>query len=172
MVQIVWVVLGSTAFAAALFAATSMRGLRIGRWALGVLMIGGGALVNAVYLATGTSYGGFADAAHFAFIRDTWHSVVAPHQILFITLLIVFEAAAGALVLSGGSRAQAGLLGLIGMHIGLLGFGWIMTIWAAFMLPAFVLLLRAERRWTRQRPPRTGEDQPGPQQLTAPGHRS
>jgi hypothetical protein len=152
MEKIVWLVLGSTTFAAALFAAKSMRALRIGRRALGGLMIGGGALVNAIYLASGTSFSSFADAAHFAFIRGTWHSVVAPQQTLFITLLIVLEAAAGVLVLSGGPRAQMGLLGLIGMHIGLLGFGWVFTIWAAIMIPAFVLLLRAERRWARQRP--------------------
>jgi hypothetical protein len=151
MEKIAWLVLGGTTFAAALLAAKRVRALRIGRWALGVLMICGGALVNAIYLATGTSFGNFADAAHFAFIRDTWHLVVAPHQILFIMLLIVFEAAAGALVLSGGTRAQIGFLGLIGMHIGLLGFGWVLTIWAAFMIPAFVLLLRAERRWAVQR---------------------
>jgi hypothetical protein len=90
MEKIVWLMLGSTTFAAALFAAKSMRALRIGRRALGGLMIGGGALVNAIYLASGTSFSSFADAAHFAFIRGTWHSVVAPQQTLFITLLIVF----------------------------------------------------------------------------------
>jgi hypothetical protein len=168
MERIVWLVLGGTTFAAALYAAKSMRALRIGRWALGLLMIGGGALVNAVYLATGKDFGGFADAAHVAFIRDTWHAVVAPRQALFIMLLIVFEAAAGALVLSGGTRAQVGLLSLIGMHIGLLGFGWVSTIWAAFMIPAFMMLLRAERRWARQPPQSTGRR--GPQRLASAGH--
>jgi hypothetical protein len=161
MEKIVWLVLGGTTLAAAVFAANRRWALRTARWALGLLMIGGGALVNAVYLATGTSFASFADAAHFAFIRDTWHAVVAPHQIPFITLLIIFEAAAGILVVSGGTRAQAGLLGLIGMHIGLLGFGWIFTIWAAIMLPTFVLLLQAERHWARQPPRRTTAGRPG-----------
>lgn len=159
MEKIVWLVFGGTTFGAALLAARSRRALHVGRWALGVLMVGGGALVNAVYLVSGTDFGSFADAAHFAFIRDTWHLVVAPHQILFITLLIVFEATAGALILSGGAWAQAGLLGLIGMHIGLLGFGWIFTIWAAIILPAFALLLRAERSWARKRPEGTSGQQ-------------
>src|SRR5690348_9691287 len=59
MEKIVWLMLGSTTFAAALFAAKSMRALRIGRRALGGLMIGGGALVNAIYLASGTSFSSF-----------------------------------------------------------------------------------------------------------------
>lgn len=37
-----WLVLGGTTVAAALFAVKSIRALRAGRWALGVLMLGGG----------------------------------------------------------------------------------------------------------------------------------
>jgi hypothetical protein len=42
MEKIVWLVLGGTTVAAALFAVKSIRALRAGRWAPGVLMIGGG----------------------------------------------------------------------------------------------------------------------------------
>jgi hypothetical protein len=38
----VWLVLGGTTVAAALFAVKSIRTLRAGRWALSVLMLGGG----------------------------------------------------------------------------------------------------------------------------------
>ncbi len=120
----------------------------VGRVALGALFIGAGALVNLWYLLTGADYGTFADGAHLAFVRDTWHSVVAPRQALFIGLLIAYEIVLGVLILSGGRRTELGLVGAIGMHVGLLVFGWVLTIWAVAMLVAFGLLLRAQRRFT------------------------
>jgi hypothetical protein len=146
MEKTAWLVLGFVTIVAALLAGRHPRALYVARAALGALYLGAGALVHVVYLATGTDYSSFADAAHLAFVRDTWRSVVAPRQLLFITLLIVFEAAVGVLILSGGRRTQAGLVGAIGMHLGLLLFGWVFTVWAAVMLAAFVVLLRAERR--------------------------
>jgi hypothetical protein len=145
--KIAWLVLGIVTFVAAVRAGRSRPALYVGRAALGVLYVGAGALVNAVYLATGTDYATFADAAHVAFVRNTWHSVVAPHQGIFITLLVIFEAAVGVLILSGGRRTtQVGLVGAIGMHVGLLAFGWTMSLWSLLMLVALGLLLRAERR--------------------------
>jgi uncharacterized membrane protein len=146
MERILWLVLGSVALVAAARAGHSRRALYVARGALGVLFIGGGAMVNAVYLATGDHYSNFADAAHLDFVRTTWQSLVAPNQLFFIGLLIVFEATAGALIISGGRRTQLGLVGVIGMHIGLLLFGWITTVWALVMLATFGLLLHAERR--------------------------
>jgi hypothetical protein len=55
---------------------------------------------------------------------------------VFITLPIDFEAAARVLFLSGGRWTQAGLLGLIGFHIGKLAFGGVLQPWAAVMLAA------------------------------------
>ena len=52
-----------------------------------------------------------------------------------------------------GRRAQLGLLGVIAMTVALPGFGWILTVWARVMLPAYVLLLRAEHHATER--PRT-----------------
>jgi hypothetical protein len=146
MEKVMWLVLGGVTFVAALRASRSRRAMYVGRVALGVLFIAFGAVVNAVYRATGMDYTAFADAAQVPFVRNTWHSLVAPHQAVFITLLIVFEAVAGALVLSGGRRTQLGLLALIGFHVGLLLFGWAFWLWAVPMLFALVLLLRAERR--------------------------
>ncbi len=54
-------------------------------------------------------------------------------------------------MLCGGRKAQLGYLSLIGMHIGLLPFGWVpFTFWAVPMLVTFVLLFRAEGHHHRQ----------------------
>ena len=65
---------------------------------------------------------------------------------MFITLLIIFEAVTGALVLAGGRRTQLGLAALIAFHVAQLAFGGVLWPWAAFMLTGLILLLRAERR--------------------------
>jgi uncharacterized membrane protein YphA (DoxX/SURF4 family) len=146
MEKIMWLVLGGTAFVAALRARRSRQARYVGRVALGVLFIAFGAAVNAIYLAMDNGYyDEFADPSPFAFVRDTWASLVLPHQGVFIGLLIVFEAAAGVLVLCGGRWTQAGLVALIGFHVGQLAFGGVLWAWAAVMLVALVLLLRAER---------------------------
>jgi hypothetical protein len=146
MEKIMWLILGGTTFVAAVRAHQSRRALNVGRWALGVLFIVFGAAVNAVYLTFGNDYyADFADASPFPFVRDTWESLVLPNQGFFITLLIVFEATAGLLVLLGGRWTQIGLLALIGFHVGQLAFGGVLWPWAAGMLVALVLLLRAER---------------------------
>jgi hypothetical protein len=71
---------------------------------------------------------------------------VSPNQYLFIGLLVAFEAAVGVLILSGGRRTQLGLIGAIGFHFALWLFGWAWHVYALMMLPALLLLLRAERR--------------------------
>lgn len=142
---VVWSVLGLVIFVAAIRAARSPQALRVGRWAVGALYIGAGAGVNAWYLARGDDYGGFADGSQFAFVRETWQSVVAPEQAFFISLLIAFELAVGALVLSGDRRAELGLVAAIGFHVALLSFGWAFALWSVPMLFAFALLLRAQR---------------------------
>jgi hypothetical protein len=142
-----WLALGGVAFVAALRAAHSRRALIIGRWALGVLFIVFGAAVNAVYLAAGSGYyDDFAEPSPIAFVRDTWESLVLPHQGLFISLLITAETAAGVMLLIGGRWTQAGLIALIGFHVGQLAFGGVMWVWAPLMLVTLVLLLRAERQ--------------------------
>ena len=118
----------------------------LGRATTGGLFIIGGALVHLVNLATGVDYRGFADPAHFGWVTDAWQAVVAPHQLLFIGLLAVFEATVGVLVVSGGRRTQLGYPAVIAFYLALWLFGWFETIWCVVMLPAMVLLLRAERR--------------------------
>ena len=145
-VQIFWVACVATAIVASVLAIWSRRARYIGRIAVGVLMLLGGAVFNGVNLATGGDYAGFADQAHFGWVTTAWRAVVAPNQPLFIGLLVVFEAGVGVLILSGGRRTQLGLIGAIGFHLALWLFGWGVTVYSLLMLPALVLLLRAERR--------------------------
>jgi hypothetical protein len=111
-----------------------------------VLFVGGGALVHVTNLATGVDYSDFADPAHFGWVTDAWRAVVAPEQVFFIGLLALFEATVGVLTLSGGRRTQAGMAGMIAFYLALWLFGWFETVWCLAMIPAMVVLLRAERR--------------------------
>jgi hypothetical protein len=146
--QILWLTCGLATMVAALLARRSRRARYVGRAAVGVLFLIGGALLHVINLATGVDYTGFADPAHFAWVTDAWRTVVAPNQVLFIGLLIVFEATVGVLVLTGGRRTQLGYLGVIGFYVALWLFGWFETVWCLLMLPPMLLLLRAERRTT------------------------
>jgi hypothetical protein len=81
----------------------------------------------------------------FPFVRDTWESLVLPHEDFFISLLIIAELVvgelqaphqcehqslvSGVLVLMGGPWTQAGLIALIGFHVGQLTFGGVMWVW-------------------------------------------
>ena len=144
--EILWVACGVATIIAGVLAGRSRRARYVGRAAVGVLFVFGGALLHVINLATGASYAGFADPAHFAWVMHAWRAVVAPNTVLFITLLAVFEAIVGALVLSGGRRTQLGYACVIGFYLALWLFGWIETVWCLIMLPPMLLLLRAERR--------------------------
>ena len=143
---LVWLVCGAVTIIAAALAGRSRQARYLGRAAVGVLFIAGGALLHVINLTTGGDYAGFADPAHFAWVTHTWNAVVVPNQVLFIGLLAAFEAAAGALALSGGRRTQLGYLAVIAFYLALWPFGWIETVWVLVMLPAMLLLLRAELR--------------------------
>ena len=145
-VQIFWVACVATAIVASVLAIWSRRARYVGRIAVGVLMLLGGAAFNAVNLATGETYADFADQAHFGWVTSAWRAVVAPNHYLFIGLLVVFEAVVGVLILMGGRWTRLGLIGALGFHLALWLFGWGVTIYALLMVPALVLLLLAERR--------------------------
>jgi hypothetical protein len=144
--QSVWVVLGAAIFISALFAGRSRTAAQIGRASSGLLFVAAGSFFNALNLATGGDYGTFAKDSYIPFVRDTWASLVAPHQDIFIPLLVAFEAAVGLLILSGGRRMQLGFVGAIGFHVALVTFGWFFYPWSVAMVLAFALLLRAERK--------------------------
>ena len=143
---ILWLVCGAATIIAAVLAGRSRRARYLGRAAVGVLFIAGGALLHVINLATGSDYASFADPAHFAWVTHAWNVVVVPNHILLIGLLALFEATAGVLVLSGGRRTELGYLAVIAFYLALWPFGWIETVWVLIMLPAMLLLLRAERR--------------------------
>jgi uncharacterized membrane protein len=158
---VLWLACGVTTIIAAVLASRSRRWRYIGRAAVGVLFVLGGALVNASYLATGRDYAGFADTAHFAWVTDVWRAVVAPNVVPWISLLVVFEATVGALILSGGRRTQLGYVGVIGFYLALWLFGGFQLVWVVIMLPPMLLLLRAERRaMTAPAPADHVEDKP------------
>jgi hypothetical protein len=146
LMQILWLACGASTIIAAALAGRSSRARYLGRAAVGVLFIIGGALVHVLNLASGGDYAGFADPAHFTWVTQAWRDVVAPRPILFIGLLVLFEATVGVLALSGGRRTQLGYTGVIAFYLALWLFGWIETVWCLVLIVPMVLLLRAERR--------------------------
>lgn len=142
----VWVVCGIATIVAGLLATRSRRWMYVGRGAVGVLFLIGGALLHAINIATDGDYANFADPAHFGWVTDAWRALVPPNQDLLIGLLALFEATVGVLILSGGRRTQLGYAGVIAFYVALWMFGWFETVWVILMLPPMVLLLRAERR--------------------------
>jgi uncharacterized membrane protein len=142
---ILWTLCGIATLVAAVLASRSKRWRYVGRTAVGVLFIIGGALAHVVNLVTNANYANFADPALFAWVTHTWRTVVPPNQVVLISLLAVFEVTVGALVVSGGRRTQFGYAGIIAFYLALWLFGWIEAIWCIVMIPAMVLLLLAER---------------------------
>ena len=140
-----WSVTEVVILVAAVRARWSRRAMYVGRIAVAVLFIAGGALFNTLTLATGGDYSGFADASYLSFVTDAWHSIVAPNQHIFISLLIAFELAVGLLVLGGGRATRVALVAAIGFHIGLMFFGWQYYPFSIAMIFAFSLLVHAER---------------------------
>ncbi|MGZ8738347.1 MAG: hypothetical protein ACXWW7_14375 [Nocardioides sp.] len=147
MVQMTWLVLGVVIVVGALRAERSQAAFRVAIASVAALFIGAGAVVNAAFLLAGRSYSGFADASSFEFVTSTWQSLVVPHEGFFITLLVVFEASMGVLVLLGGRGRRVALLTLSAFLVALLAFSWWYAAWSVPMVTAFLLLLRADRKW-------------------------
>lgn len=150
MLPIIWMGCAAVIIVAALRARHSRRAARIGQLGVAALYLGAGALVNAVFLATGEDYAEFADSAYIPFVRDTWRDLVVPNHDAFISALIIFELAVGLLALAGGKRAQVGLGAAIAFHVALLSFGWGFYVWSVPMIGALSLLFRAERQHDAQ----------------------
>jgi hypothetical protein len=143
---VVWLVSGLATIAAAVFANRSRRARYVGRAAVALLFVVGGALLHVVNLATGADYGGFADPAHFTWVTRAWEAVVPPSQLPLIGLLAVFEATVGVLALGGGRATRLGYVGVIAFYCALWPFGWIETVWVLAMVAPMVVLLYAEWR--------------------------
>jgi hypothetical protein len=146
LIQILWVASGVATVIAAPLAGRSALARYVGRAAVALLFIVGGALLHVVNLAADADYADFADAAHFGWVTDAWQAVVPGNAVLLIGLLAVFEATVGALILSGGRGTQLGYAAVVAFYLALWPFGWIQAVWAAVMLAPMLLLLRAELR--------------------------
>jgi hypothetical protein len=140
-----WILCGVATVVGAVLANRSAAARCVGRAATAVLFLAGGALLHVVNLVSGANYSGFADPAHFGWVTLDWQAVVVPNPVLFIGLLAVFEAVVGVLAISGGRWTQLGYAAVIAFYLVLWLFGWIETVWCLVMLPAVVLLLRAEQ---------------------------
>lgn len=141
-----WIACGIATIVAAVLAHRSRAARYVGRVAIGVLFIGGGALLHLINLASGANYSGFADPAYFPVVTETWQAVVVPNAVLFIGLLAVFEATVGVLALCGGRWTRLGYTGVIAFYLALWVFGWMETVWVLLLLTPMTLLLLAERR--------------------------
>lgn len=157
---LIWLVCGAATVGAAVLAGRSTYARYVGRAAVGVLFVIGGALVHVINLVTGADYAGFADPAHFTWVTQAWNAVVVPNHVPLIGLLMAFEATAGVLAASGGRKTQIGYLAVIAFYVPLWLFGWMETVWVVVMLPAMLLLLLAERRAASSRRPQQGMAQP------------
>lgn len=147
MVQISWLLLALVMFVGALRARRSLASYRLALGALAALFLGAGAAVNAAYLLLDRSYAHFADASPFPFVRDTWASLVVPHETFFITLLVVFEATVGVLVLVGGRGRRVALVLIAAFHVALLAFSLWYLAWSVPVVATMTLLLKADRQW-------------------------
>lgn len=145
--MIVFYIFAVPAFVGSLLAAWFSWARWLGRVGTGLMMLLGGAAVNASFLISGATYADFADDAKFAWVTDAWRAVVPANFTFWIGLLITFEAVVGILILSGGWPTRVGLLCAIAFHVGLgLFFSWFLTYYAAIMIVGMALLLRAEWR--------------------------
>lgn len=145
--MIVFFILAVPAVIGGLFAGVNLWARLVGRIGMGLVMLLGGAAVNASFLASGADYATFANDAKFAWVTHLWREVVPAKPLLWIGLLVVFQALMGIMILSGGWPTRIGLIGAILFH-GVLGvfFSWFLTAYAAVVLVAIVPLLRAEWR--------------------------
>ena len=146
---VLWSACTITAVVCAVWAARSRTARYTGRIAVGVLMLVGGAVFNAIQLASGNDYATFADPSPFHWISQTWRAVVPANSVVLIGLLVLFEAVVGVLILGGGRWTQLGYGAAVAFHLALWVFGWFEIGYCLVMLPALVLLLRAERRAAR-----------------------
>lgn len=140
-----WLLCAAVVVTAALRSRHDPQAARTGLQGLAALYLLGGALVNALLLATGEDYADFADGSAIPFVRNTWRQLVVPHHELFISVLIAFEAVVGALALLGRRAARLALIAAIGFHVALVSFGWGFLLWSAPMVTASLQLLRVTR---------------------------
>lgn len=147
MLPACWLGLGLIVVGCSVGASRSRRVFGLGILAVATLWVVAGAGANLSFLLRGEDFSGFAEQASTAYVRDTWESLVVAHHHVFIGLLIVFEAAAGAAVLVTGRVRQVALVLLMAFNVALLSFGWGYLMWSVPLVAALEALRRADRRW-------------------------
>lgn len=145
VLPVLWVSLGAVIVGCAVRARRSHAAYLGGVRAVSALWVVAGAGANALFLARGDDYSGFAAGASTSFVQEMWESVVVPHHLFFIGLLILFEGVTGLLVLVAGPVRQVALLLLAAFTVLLLFFGWGYLVWSVPMTAALLLLWRAGR---------------------------
>lgn len=111
------------------------------RWwarAFGGLFLAGAATHVILVTIRPSSYDSFADGSWWPFIAHAWRSVLVPNVHVFISLLVLFEAAVGLLILNGAYR-RIGIAAAIAFSTALILFGWGFYLWS---LPVIALLFR------------------------------
>jgi hypothetical protein len=117
---------------------------RRGRLAVGGFFLWTGG-VHVGIVAAGTDfYRHFADHALLAFVRDGWAHVFMAEPTFFGLGLFAGETLLGALLLTGGTRARVGWVGVIAFHLLLMLFGVGFWVWSVPALAVLVPLARAD----------------------------
>jgi hypothetical protein len=84
----------------------------------------GGAAIHIILVTVGPgSFDSFARGSWWPFIADAWRSVLVPGVYYLISLLVVFEAVEGLLILSRAYR-RIGIGAAIAFNAALILFGW------------------------------------------------
>mgnify|MGYP000008675952 CR=1 FL=1 len=122
-----------------------MRVLEIVRAALGAIYLLG-AIINLQFaLLNPHVYQEFAKFALIVFYKILWNSIVMPYLTTWLMLVVIFEIALGAFILSRGNLVKIGLVGGITFNLFLIPFWW--SGWALINLLLVllqVLLLKEE----------------------------
>jgi hypothetical protein len=111
-----------------------------------------------IVVADPQTYRHFADGAYLDFVTRQWNDIVMTNPSFWGLLLATGELVLGVLLLSGGTAARIGWVGVIVFHVLLMLFGpgtwlWCVPVLAA-LVPAAVAdwpLLAQERGAARQR---------------------
>ncbi len=141
-----WTLTGLIIVVAGLRAGRSRRALAVGLGATAFGLAGLGAVGNAVLVATGVDFAGYADASYSAVVREALGVTGSAQVAVFVALLIAYQATAGLLILFGGRWVEVGLGAAIALQIGLLAFGWWYFLVSPPVVLGLVLLWRAWRR--------------------------
>jgi hypothetical protein len=140
-----WTLTGLIIVVAGLRAGRSRRALVVGLGATVFGLAGLGAVGNAVLVATGVDFAGYADASYSAVVREALGVTGSAQLAVFVALLIAYQATAGLLILFGGRWVEVGLGAAIALQIGLLAFGWWYFLVSPPVVLGLVLLWRAWR---------------------------